>query len=82
MLTKTEAKKKIEEYFSGNKLDPVETKKIQKLAMANRIRLGEYRKRFCRSCFSELRVGKTRVTKNYKTIICPNCSKLVRFRIS
>lgn len=81
-LSKTEAKKKIEEYFSRNKIESEETRKIKKIAMKHRIRLGEYRKRFCKKCYADLRNAKVRVTRNSKIVNCPSCNSAYRFRIS
>ena len=80
-MSKTEIKKIIEEYFSRDKLLTEETKKIRKIAMKNRIRLGEYRKRFCKKCFSDLRNAKVRLTKTHKIVTCENCNSIFRFRI-
>lgn len=69
-LSKTEAKRKIDEYFSSKKLSKEETKKMKRLAMKYKIRLGIYRKIFCKKCFSDLQKGKVRITKNYKSVEC------------
>jgi len=79
-LSKGEAKKKIDDYFKG-KLDPEKTKKIKRLAMKYKIRLGDYRKRFCKKCFADLMGGKIRITKNYKNVGC-NCGEKNKFKIS
>ena len=81
-LSKTEVKKKIENYFSRNKIASKETRKIKKLAMKHRIRLGEYRKRFCKKCYADLRDARVRVTKNSKIVNCSSCGFVNRFRIS
>ena len=81
-LFKNEAKKDIDDYFSKEKLEPEKTRKIKKLAMSYRIRLGNYRKRFCKKCFNDLREGKTRISKTSKTIICQKCNSINRFTLS
>ena len=81
-ISKKEVQKIIEEYFSGNEIDSEKTKKIKTLAMANRVRLGEYRKRFCKKCYSDLKLGKTRISKTHKQIICNNCKFINKFKIS
>ncbi len=80
-LSKSDASNKIEEYFSKDSLNSKETKKIKKLAMAFRISLKKYRKRFCKSCYSDLKLGKVRVSKNYKYVECPSCKKRNAWKI-
>ena len=74
-LSKTDALQKIQEYFSKDNLDAGQTKKIKKLAMAHRIRLGDYRKRFCKKCYYDLKTGKVSISKEYKKVLCLNCGK-------
>jgi len=71
-LSKTQAKEKINLFFRQRNFEAKDVKKIKRLAMKFRIRLGDYRKLFCKKCLSKLK-GKTRVTKFYKTIECENC---------
>lgn len=80
-LTKKEAERIIDAYFSKDKLDSNETKKIKKLAMKHRIRLGKYRKRFCKKCYSDLSSGKIRVSRDYKYAICSSCGKRNSWKI-
>ena len=80
-LSKIEAKNKIEDYFSKNKLEPRQTRKIKRFAMAHRIRLKEYRKRFCKKCYSELSNGIFRLSKRYKTVECNSCEKVNRWKM-
>ena len=61
-LTRKEAKEKIEDFFKQEKeLDPKYVKKIKRLAMAYNIKLGAYRKKFCKKCFNDLRKAKMKV---------------------
>ncbi len=78
-LSKQEAKDKIEEYFKG-KLDKDKTKKIKRLAMKYKIRLGDYRKKFCKKCLEELSKGKIRIANNYKIVEC-KCGFKNRWKI-
>ena len=80
-LTKKESQNIIEDYFKKDNLDPNSTKKIKKLAMTYRIRLGEYRKRFCKKCYSDLKLGKTRINKMYKQVSCLKCNAVNRWKI-
>lgn len=70
---KVDAKKKIDDYFSGSKLESKATKKIKKISMSHRIRLKENRKRFCKKCYSDLKNGKVKLNKKRKTTICKAC---------
>jgi len=79
-VSKTEAKEKIESFFSKSSFKPEEVKKIKRLAMKYKIPLKEHRKKFCKKCLSKLK-GKTRVTKQYKTIECSNCGHLNRHKL-
>lgn len=81
-LSKKEAEQKLGDFFEASKLDSKDVKKIKKLAMKHNIKLGNYRKRFCKKCFSDLRNGKIRTSKLYKTIECANCKEKNKFRIS
>jgi len=59
---------------------PEEIRKIKRLAMHYKIKLGKKRKLFCRFCYStKLKVKKIR--KNKKTVECENCGRLMRWRV-
>ena len=80
-ISKTEAKKKIDNFFSRKEFKPEEVKKIKRLAMKYKIRLGNYRKLFCKKCYSQL-YGKFRVSKINKSIKCGRCGFMNKHRIS
>jgi RNase P subunit RPR2 len=80
--SKSDAKKKIEEHFSKSKLNSNQTKKIKKLSMANRIRLGTFRKKFCKKCFSDLSLGKARISKGQKIVVCGSCGYINKSKIN
>ena len=80
-LTKIEVMKIIGNYFSKDKLDTKQTKKIKKLAMSYRISLREHRKRFCKKCYSDLKIGKVRISVRYKQISCKYCGIINRWKI-
>ncbi len=69
---KQEAKQTIDEFFRRENFKSEEVKKIKRLAMKFNIKLGVYRKLFCKKCLSKLK-GRIRIKKNYKTIECTNC---------
>ena len=79
-LSKDETKEKINEFFIRENFFPDEVRKIKKLAMKFNIKLGKYRQKFCKKCFSQLK-GKIRVSKMHRTIECEKCGFLNRHRI-
>jgi len=81
-MSKKEAEEKIKIFFNSDKLDAKSVKKIKRLAMKYKIRLEDYRRRFCKECYSDLKYGKVRVSKMYKNVECGKCGKLNRWKIS
>jgi RNase P subunit RPR2 len=79
-MTKAEAMRQIEEFFSRRDFSSEEMIKIKRLSMKFRIRLGDRRRNFCKKCLSKLS-GKTRITKSYKTVECKNCGCINRSKI-
>lgn len=71
-LSKTEVQEEITSLFSKSDFKPEEVRKIKKLAMKHSIKLGDYRKLFCRKCLNPVR-GKLSITKTHKTIACGFC---------
>jgi RNase P subunit RPR2 len=80
-LSKTQVQEKIDEFFKRKDFTPSEVKKIRRLAMKHKIKLGVLRKKFCKKCLSQLK-GKTRLTNTHKTIICNSCNHNNKFRLS
>ena len=75
-LTKKEAQEKIKEFFNQKEeLDSKYVKKMKRLAMRHNIKLGIFRRRFCKKCFSDLKhnSGKIRITKTHKIVECGRC---------
>ncbi len=82
-ISKTEAKKEIEEFFTDIKnKTPKEVKKIKKLAMKHNLSLGNLRKKFCKKCFSPYKNSKIRIKDNVKSITCENCESVSRWKIN
>lgn len=79
-LSRQEAQKKIEQFFQRENFSAEEVRKIKRLAMKFNIKLGSYRKLFCKKCLSRLR-GKIRVNKTHKIIECEKCSYKNRFKM-
>ena len=84
-ISKTEAKQKIDEFFKKDNFNSEELKKIRRLAMKFKIKLGTYRNQFCRKCFSQLR-GKIRILREKKGICkiieCEKCGYKNKIRIA
>jgi len=80
-ISKIEAEKEIKEFFEDieNK-SPRDIKKIKKLAMSQNIKLGDFRKKFCKKCYSPLK-GKTRIKNKIKSVTCKNCGYINRWKI-
>lgn len=80
-LSRTEAQKKIDDFFERKSFSSEEVRKIKRLAMKFNIKLGIYRRKFCKKCLSQLK-GKTRTTKTHKIIECASCGAKNRQRIT
>ncbi len=81
-LSKTEAKKEIEEFFENIKnKSSKEIKKIKKLAMKHNIKLGNLRKKICRKCYSPYKNSKTRIKNKTKSVVCENCGYISRWKM-
>ncbi len=81
-LSKKEAEEKIEKFFSDIKnKTPEEVRKIKRLAMHYNIKLGKFRKKFCKYCFSpKLRV--VSIKNGIKRVRCESCGRISRWKIS
>ncbi len=80
-ISKKEALEAVEGFFENERIDPVAVKKIKNLAMAHRIRLKECRKKFCKKCYVDLKLGRVRVSKTHKQIICGICGTTNRWTL-
>jgi len=80
-LTRAQAQEAISHFFNKQSFSREEVKKIRRLAMKFNIKLGNYKKLFCKKCLSQLK-GKTRITKTHKTIICKECGYKNKFRLN
>ena len=80
-ISKTGAKKQIEEFFLNIKnKTPKEVKKIKKLAMSFNLPLKEKRKTFCKKCLSP-KVKKIRIRNKIKSVVCEDCGYVSRWKI-
>ena len=82
-IPKTEAQKKIEEFFLDIKnKTPKEISKIKRLAMNKKISLKEKRKFLCRHCLTPYSGDeRIRINKGMKSIECLKCRKVNRWKI-
>ncbi len=80
-LSKTQAREKIEKFFQKLDFTPEQLKKIKRLAMKFNIKLGNYRRLFCKKCMNPL-AGKLSITKTHKIITCKHCNFRNKIRIS
>lgn len=81
-LSKSEAKKKISEFFSEVKSkSPKELKKIKRLSMKNRLSLKEYKPLFCKKCFTSYTSPKIRIKNKVKVTECEKCGHKSRKRL-
>jgi len=83
-LSKSEAAKQIEEFFSDAKnRTPKEIKQIKRLAANSNIRLGEKRKLFCKKCLAPYTGNeKRRISKGMKSVECENCGCVSRWKVN
>jgi len=81
-ISKTEAKKQIQEFFKNIKnKTPKEVKKIKKLAMNYNLPLKEKRKLFCKKCFIPYINPKIRIKNKKKIITCKECEYVSRWKV-
>jgi RNase P subunit RPR2 len=80
VLSKTEARNKIEEFFK-NQHNKEEVRKIRKLAMSHQIKLGEKRKLFCKKCLS-MNLKVVGIKHKIKTVRCEDCGNIIRWKIN
>lgn len=81
-ISKTEAEKEIEKFFSDIKSKTqTEIKKIKKFAMRNSVKLGEKKKLFCKKCFAVYKNPRIRIKDKKKIITCGNCGSVGRWKI-
>ena len=80
-FSKQEAGKIIDEFFLKDNFSSDEMKKIKRIAMKYKIRLGIKRRNFCKKCLNKLR-GKVRIKKGYKIVCCEECGFLNKFKLN
>jgi len=81
-LSRSEAKKQIEEFFKNVEDKTLkDVKKIKRLAMKHNIPLKEKRKMFCKKCLRPYQNPNIRIKKGLKIIICRNCEGISKWRV-
>jgi RNase P subunit RPR2 len=79
-INKKEAEQKIKDFFSRESFDSGQVRKIKRIAMKFNLKLGKYRKMFCKKCLSQLH-GRLRINKGLKTVECAGCGFKNRWKI-
>ena len=81
-LSKKETEEEIKDFFQDiqNKT-PEEVKKIVKMAMSHNIKLGQFKKTFCKRCLAPYRNPKIRIKRSIKSVRCENCDNISRWKI-
>jgi RNase P subunit RPR2 len=81
-LSKKEAEKQIEKFFSKiEDKTPKEIRKMKKFAMRHSIKLGEFRKKFCKKCLEAYKNPSIRIKNRILSIICENCGNKSRWKV-
>lgn len=67
----------------GKAKNEKEVKKIKRLAMHNKIKLGELRKKFCKKCYSLFKSTncEVRVKKGFKIVKCLKCGNVSKYKL-
>lgn len=81
-LTKQEINEHIKNIFSKES-SAKEVKKAKKLAMSKRIKLGEFKKKFCKKCYSIFNSNNSeiRIKRGLKVIRCKECKSISRYKM-
>ena len=82
-LTKKEIEGKIKDIFSKNPSQK-EIKKAKNLAMSKNIKLGEFKKKFCKKCLTYFNQGnyQIRIKNGFKILKCKNCNYISRYKLN
>ena len=81
-ISRKNSKTVIDNFFSDlSDKSPCEIKKITRLSMKEKIKIGDKRKLFCKKCFSPYRKSKIRIREGIKSIECGNCGYKARWKI-
>lgn len=80
-ISKSEAEKEIDKFFSHLKNKTAkDVKKIKRIAMSHKIKLGDKRKLFCKKCLYPYDYPSIRIKNDMITIVCENCEHKSRWK--
>jgi len=81
-LTKQEINEYIKDIFSKES-SAKEIKKAKKLAMSRNIKIKEFKKKFCKKCYSMFnsKNSKVRIKNGFKVILCKECNHISRYKL-
>ena len=83
-LSKKQAEERIKEFFKNiESKKPDDARKIKRLAMHNKIKLGSLKKKFCKKCYSVFctKNSQTKIKKGFKVVKCLKCGFASRWKI-
>ena len=80
-VSKNNAIKEINKFFDKKDINSKDVKKIKKIASSIRVRLKENRKKFCKKCHADLKLGIVRVSRGIKSSKCAKCGFVNRWKI-
>jgi predicted Zn finger-like uncharacterized protein len=80
--SRQEIEEEIKHLLLNNPL-PNKIKKLKKLAMSKNVKLGKFKRLFCKKCYSlfNSKNSEIRIRDNFKMVKCKNCNKIHRWRI-
>ncbi|PIO08368.1 hypothetical protein COU59_01975 [Candidatus Pacearchaeota archaeon CG10_big_fil_rev_8_21_14_0_10_34_12] len=80
-ISKSQAEEEINEFFSHleNKTSK-DMKKIKKLAMKHKIKLGDKKKLFCKKCLNPYKDPSIRIKNDMISIVCDSCEHRSRWK--
>ena len=81
-ISRTDAKKRVEDFFEGILNEPPkEIRKIKRLAMKHNISLKENRKLFCKKCYSVYLKPGIKIKNKMKKVTCEKCGYVSNWKL-
>ena len=78
-MNKKEVEENIRNFFKS-KHKASEVKKIKRLAMRHQVKLGKYRKKFCKKCYS-MNLKIISIKRGIKRVRCEDCGYVGRWKV-
>ena len=76
-------KEEIFEFFLNIKnKSPKEVEKIKKLARSYKICMKDYKKSFCKKCYTPYKNPKIRIKNKIKSVTCKNCDYSTKYKLN